>query len=77
MSFNIDVAVMINDYHNLMGGGSKSSTIVIQVVFAMTAMAPKFIYIMNRKLQPDSNGLRIHIPSVIKASHTSMMAQSQ
>ena len=75
MSFNIDVAVMINDYHNLMGGGSKSSTIVIQVVFAMTAMAPKFIYIMNRKLQPDSNVMRIHILHIMKGSHASTMAQ--
>ena len=26
----------------------------------MTAMAPQFAYIMNRKLMPDSNVLRIH-----------------
>ena len=31
----------------------------------MTAMAPQFSYIMNRKLQPDSNVLRIHIPYVM------------
>ena len=29
----------------------------------MTAMAPQFAYILNRKLQPDSNVLRIHIPT--------------
>ena len=27
----------------------------------MTAMAPQFAYLMNRKLQPDSDVLRIHI----------------
>jgi len=27
----------------------------------MTAMAPQFAYILNRKLQSDSNVLRIHI----------------
>ena len=27
----------------------------------MTAMAPQFVYIMNRKPQPDSDVLRIHI----------------
>ena len=27
----------------------------------MTAMVPQFAYIMNRKLQPDSDVLRIHI----------------
>jgi len=27
----------------------------------MTAMAPQFAYIMKRKLQPDSDVLRIHI----------------
>jgi len=30
-------------------------------VLIMTAMAPQFAYIMNRKLQPDSDVLRIHI----------------
>ena len=29
----------------------------------MTAMAPQFAYIMNKKLLPDSNVLRIHIYS--------------
>ena len=32
----------------------------------MTAMAPQFAYILNRKLQPDSNVLRIHIQHVMK-----------
>jgi len=32
----------------------------------MTAMALQFAYIMNRKLQPDSNVLRIHILHVMK-----------
>ena len=57
MSFNIDVSVMIND---LITSGEKeaeyspqSSTIVMQVVLVMTAMAPQFAYIMNRKLQPE------------------------
>jgi len=35
----------------------------------MTAMAPQFAYIMNRKLQPGSNVLRIHILHVMKGSH--------
>jgi len=30
-------------------------------MLVMTAMAPQFAYIMNRKLQPDSDVLRIHI----------------
>ena len=33
----------------------------MQVVLVMTAMASQFAYIMNRKLQPDSDVLRIHI----------------
>jgi len=49
------------------GYTSKSSTIVMQVILAMTAMAPQFAYIMNRK--PDSNVLRIHILHVMKGSH--------
>jgi len=50
-------------------------------VLAMTAMAPQFAYILNRKLQPDSNVLRINIQHVMKGSyasegsHTSRMAQ--
>jgi len=51
----------------------------------MTAMAPLFAYITNRKLQPDSNVLRIHILYVMdtfstchmKGSHASTMAQLQ
>ena len=31
--------------------------------------------IMNRKIQPDSNVLRIHILHVMKGSHISTMAQ--
>ena len=54
MSFNIDDGVMINDLITSGEKGaeysSKSSTIVIQVVLVMTAMAPQFAYIMNRKL---------------------------
>ena len=30
----------------------------------MTAMAPQFAYILNRKLQPESNVLRIHNYSI-------------
>ena len=47
----------------------------------MLAMAPQFAYILNRKLQPDSNVLRIHIQHVMKGSyasegsHASRMAQ--
>jgi len=41
----------------------------------MTAMAPQFAYILNRKLQPDNNVLRIHIQHVMKGSHASRMAQ--
>jgi len=50
-------------------------------MLAMTAMVPQFAYILNRKLQPDSNVLRIHIQHVMKGSHalegshTSRMAQ--
>jgi len=36
----------------------------------MTAMAPQFAYILNRKLHPDSNVLRIHIQHIMKGSHT-------
>jgi len=37
-------------------------------MLAMTAMAPQYAY-MNRKLQPDSNVLRIHIQHIMKGSH--------
>ena len=37
----------------------------MSVVLVMTAMAPQFAYIMNRKLQPDSDVLRIHILYVV------------
>ena len=36
----------------------------------MTAMAPQFAYIMNRKLQPDSDVLRIHILYVMNTFST-------
>ena len=36
----------------------------------MTAMAPQFAYIMNRKLQPDSDVLRIHILYVMDTFST-------
>ena len=39
---------------------SKSSMIAVQVVLTMAAMAPQFAKIMNKKLQPDINVLRIH-----------------
>ena len=80
MSFRC--CVVINDYHLIISGekgagySSKSSTTIMWVVLAMTAMAPQFAYIMNRKLQPDSNVPRIHIIlHVMKGSHASMMAQ--
>jgi len=42
-------------------------------MLAMTAaMVLQFAYIMNKKLQPDSDVLRIHI---MKGSHASTMAQ--
>jgi len=44
-------------------------------MLAMTAMAPQFAYIMNRKLQPHSNVLRIRILHIMKGSHASTMAQ--
>ena len=40
----------------------------------MTSMAPQFAYILNRKLQPDNNVLRIHIQHVMKGSHASKEA---
>jgi len=44
MSFNVDVA--INDYHrHLRGEGGGVFMTVMQVVLAMTAMAPQFAYI--------------------------------
>ena len=74
MSFNIDVGVMINDLITSGEKGaeysSKSSTIVMQVVLVMTAMAPQFAYIMNRKLQPDSDVLRIYILYVMDTFST-------
>jgi len=50
MSFNVDVGVVINDYHRHLkeegaGYSSKSSTIVMWVVLAITAMAQQFAYI--------------------------------
>ena len=36
----------------------------------MTAMAPQFAYIMNRKLQPDSEVRRIHILYVVDTFST-------
>jgi len=33
-------------------------------------MAPQFAYIMNRKLQPDSDVLRIHIPYIMDTFST-------
>jgi len=36
----------------------------------MTAMAPQFAYIMNRKLQPDSDVRRIHILYVVDTFST-------
>jgi len=36
----------------------------------MTVMAPQFAYIMNRKLQPDSDVLRIHILYVMDTFST-------
>jgi len=40
----------------------------------MTALASQFAYILNRKLQPDRNVLRIHIQHVMKGRHASRMA---
>ena len=74
MSFNIDVCVTINDLitsgENRVENSPKSSTVVMQVVLVMTATAPQFAYIMNRKLQPDSDVLRIHIPYVMDTFST-------
>jgi len=44
-------------------------------MLAVTAMTPQFAYIMNRKLQPDGNVLRIHIVHIMKGSHASMVAR--
>ena len=74
MSFNIDDGVVINDLITSGEKGaeysSKSSTIVMYVVLVMTAMAPQFAYIMNRKLQPDSDVLRTHILYVMDTFST-------
>ena len=84
MSFNIDVCVMtrvykllvvINDYrHHLRGEGSG---VFIKELHdshvgraCNTAMAPQFQYVMNRKLQPDSDVLRIHILHVMDTYST-------
>jgi len=40
------------------------------VMLVMTTMAPQFAYIMNRKLQPDSDVLRIHILYVMDTFST-------
>jgi len=45
---------------------SKSSMVVMYVVLAITAMALRFVYTVNRKLQPDSNVLRIHVLHIMK-----------
>jgi len=47
------------------GHSLRSSIIVMQVVLAITAMAPR-LCIIHRKLQPDSNVLRIHVLYVMK-----------
>ena len=44
---------------------------IIAISGEKTAMVPQLACIMNRKLQPDSNVLRIHILHVMKASHAS------
>ena len=38
-------------------------------MLVMTAMAPQFAYIVNRKLQPDSDVLRIHIMDTYSTCH--------
>ena len=84
MSFNIDACVVINDYHHLRGGwgghSSKSSMRFMKVTLAMTAMAPRSALIINRKLQPDSKVVRIHVVHIMKAFikelHNSLVAQA-
>ena len=51
VSFNIDVVVMISNSNHLTGGGGGPfiNTIVMQVVLAMTAMAPQFMYNHEQK----------------------------
>jgi len=54
------------------GYSSKISMLVMQVVLAMTEMALQFAYniMINRKLQPNIQVLKIHI---MKRSHASMV----
>jgi len=58
------MSIIIISEEKGVGYSSNSSTIVM---LAMTAM--------NRKLQTDSNVLRIHILHIMKGSHASTMAQ--
>ena len=67
MSFNVDVGDVIKDYCRHLRGG----------VYRVTAKAPQFAYIMNRKLQSDNVPRRHNILHVMKGSHASTMAQLQ
>ena len=66
---------MINDYHHGKGvGHSKSFTIVMYVMLACNdcdGSTIVHIIIMNRKVQPNSNGLRIHVLHIMKTKTAS------
>jgi len=74
----VDVVVIVNDYHYLMGGGGGPFIKELHNSHEGRACndyngSTICIYIsMNRKLQPDSNVLRIYILHIMKGSHTSM-----
>ena len=64
--------VMTNDYHHLRGEGGGVFIKELHDSHACNDCNGSTIcIIMNRKLQPDSNVLRIHILHVMKASHAS------
>jgi len=79
MSFNIDVVVMIKDYHHCMGGGGRP--FIKELLDSPASCACNdcngSTICIYTKLQSDSNVLRIHILHVMKGSLASTMAQSR
>ena len=71
------IGAVINDYHHhLRGEGGGVFIKELQYCHACKdCNGSSICIIMNRKLQPDSNVLRIHILHVMKGSHAFTMAQ--
>ena len=66
------IGVVINDYHHLRGEGGGVFIKELHDSHACNDCNGSTIcIIMNRKCQPDSNVLRIHILHVMKGNHAS------